>query len=276
MTIEAIAPADHRHDGLTRPPRVSRVADRRPGGPAARHFARTFAILPPRRLQSLRLVPVAAVVLWAALQLQPLLAQTRTTHPLTGRRVADIASDANWLERAQREEEEQPERALELIGVEKGLVVADIGAGSGYMTVRLARRVGPTGKVYATDLQPRMLAIVNARARYLKLWNIELVQGTVDDAKLPAGAIGLALLVDVYHEFWHPQEMLQSIKRALKPGGRLVLLEYRKEDNTLPIMYDHTMSVNEVRTEVQAEGFAFDRLIKELPRQHIVVFRKPA
>jgi ubiquinone/menaquinone biosynthesis C-methylase UbiE len=235
---------------------------------------KNFSLLPRRRLQSLRLVLVAALVLCAALQ--PLIAQTRPTHPLTGRRVAEPATDANWWERAQREKEEQPERALDLIGIEKGLVVADVGAGTGYMTVRLARRVGPTGKVYATDLQPRLLAILNARARYLKLSNIELVQGAIDDAKLPAGAIDLALLVDVYHEFWRPQEMLQSIKRALKPGGRLVLLEYRKEDNTLPIMYDHTMSATEVRTEVGAEGFVFDRLFEDLPRQRIIVFRKPA
>ena len=235
---------------------------------------KNFSIRPPRRLQSLCSVPVAAVVLWAVLQ--PLLAQTPPTHPLTGRRVAYVATDSDWLDRPEREEEEQPERALELIGIGKGLVVADVGAGSGYMTVRLARRVGPTGKVYANDLQPQMLAILEDRARKQKLSNIELVQGAIDDAKLPAGAIDLALLVDVYHEFWRPQEMLQSIKRSLKPGGRLVLLEYRKEDPSIPILYEHKMSVAEVRTEVEAEGFAFDRLIEELPRQHIVVFRKPA
>jgi SAM-dependent methyltransferase len=235
---------------------------------------KSLSILPRRRRQSLLLVPVAVVALWAALQ--PLLAQTGPTHPLTGRRVAGLATDASWLERPEREKEEQPERALELIGIEEGLIVADVGAGTGYMTVRVARRVGPTGKVYASDLQPQMLAILKDRARQQQLSNIEMVQGALNDAKLPAGAIDLALLVDVYHEFWRPQEMLQSIKRALKPGGRLVLLEYRKEDNSIPILYDHTMSVAEVRTEVEAEGFAFDRLIPDLPRQHIVVFRKPA
>lgn len=233
-----------------------------------------FSILPPRSLPSLRFVPFAAIVLWAALQL--LLAQTPPTHPLTGRRVAYVATDSDWLDRPEREEEEQPERALELIGIKTGMVVADVGAGSGYMTVRLARRVGPTGKVYANDLQPQMLAILEDRARKQKLSNIELVQGAIDDAKLPAGAIDLALLVDVYHEFWRPQEMLQSIKRSLKPDGRLVLLEYRKEDPSIPILPEHKMSVTEARTEVEAEGFAFDRLIRELPRQHIIVFRKPA
>jgi SAM-dependent methyltransferase len=244
-----------------------------PGPKKIKERMKSLSILPRRRRQSFLLVPVAVAVLWT---LQPLLAQTGPTHPLTGRRVAGLATDANWLERSEREKEEQPERALELIGIEQGLVVADVGAGTGYMTVRLARCVGPVGKVYASDLQPQMLAILKDRARQQQLSNIELVQGALNDARLPAGAIDLALLVDVYHEFWRPQEMLQSIKRALKPGGRLVLLEYRKEDNTIPILYEHTMSVTEVRTEVEAEGFVFDRLIPELPRQHIVVFRKPA
>ena len=234
-----------------------------------------FSILSARPRQSLRLVPVAAVVLWAALQ--PLLAQTtRPTHPLTGRRVAGIPTDYTWLDRPGREADEQPERALDLLKIGKGLVVADIGAGTGYMTVRLARRVGPTGKVYATDLLPQMLTILKDRARQEKLPNIEVVRSLLSDARLPPSAIDLALLVDVYHEFWRPQDMLQSIKRALKPGGRLVLLEYRKEDNRYPALSDHTMSVTEVRTEVEAEGYKFDHVFEELPSQHMIVFRKPS
>lgn len=235
----------------------------------------SFTIRRSRHLPSVRLVPVAAVVLWMALQ--PLLAQqTRPTHPLTGRRVAGIPTDYSWLDRPEREQAERPELALDLLGIAKGLVVADIGAGTGYMTVRLARRVGPTGKVYATDLLPQMLTILKDRARQEKLPNIEVVGSLLSDARLPPGAIDLALLVDVYHEFWRPQDMLQSIKRGLKPGGRLVLLEYRKEDNRYPALSDHTMSVTEVRTEVEAEGYKFDRLFEELPSQHMIVFRKPA
>lgn len=196
-------------------------------------------------------------------------------HPLTGRQIAGIATDAAWLDRAEREEEEEPERALDLIGITPGLVVADVGAGSGYMTVRLARRVGSGGKVYANDLQPAMLQVLRDRVTAQGLANVVPVQGTATDAQLPDGAIDLVLMVDVYHEMWHPQEMLQSLRRSLKPNGRLVLLEYRKEDPTVPIRIEHKMSLPEVRREVGAEGFAFERAIPGLPRQHIIVFRKP-
>jgi predicted methyltransferase len=195
-------------------------------------------------------------------------------HPLTGRQIAGIATDARWLDRTTREQEEAPEQALALIGIRPGMVVADVGAGSGYMTTRLARLVGPSGKVYANDIQAAMLRIVRDKAETERLSNIEIVQGSEIDAHLPENAIDLALLVDVYHELWHPQEMLRSIRRSLKSGGQLVLVEYRKEDPTIPIAPTHRMSISDARTEVEAEGFAFDRLIKGLPRQHIIVFHK--
>jgi ubiquinone/menaquinone biosynthesis C-methylase UbiE len=198
------------------------------------------------------------------------------THPLTGRRVAGVATDADWLERAERQQEEEPDRALDLIGITEGLVVADVGAGSGYMTVRLARRVGSTGKVYANDLQPAMVARLRERVRRERLANVEPVQGGESDAHLPEGALDLIIMVDVYHEMWQPQAMLQSLRRALKPGGRLVLLEYRKEDPNVPIRLEHKMTVVEARTEITAEGFTFERVIGGLPWQHILVFRKPA
>ncbi len=195
-------------------------------------------------------------------------------HPLTGRPVAGIATDAAWMDRADREAEEQPERALDLIGITPGLIVADVGAGSGYMTLRLARRVGPTGRVYANDIQPRLLSLVADRARAAGLSNVLVVAGAEGDARLPEGVIELALLVDVYHEFREPQPMLQSLRRSLVPGGHLVLVEYRGEDLTLPIAPTHRMTVANVRTEVEAEGFATDRVIQDLPRQHIIVFRR--
>jgi len=154
------------------------------------------------------------------------------------------------------------------------MVVADVGAGTGYMTIRLARRVGPTGKVYANDLQRPMLQIIQDKARAGQLSNVEVVQGAEDDAHLPENTIDLALLVDVYHELRRPQEMLRSIRRSLKPGGQLVLVEYRKEDASIPIAPTHRMSVAEARAEVEAEGFAFDRLVPGLPRQHIIRFRR--
>jgi predicted methyltransferase len=195
-------------------------------------------------------------------------------HPLTGRQIAGIATDASWLDRSTREEEEAPAQALALIGIRPGMVVADVGAGSGYMTTRLSMLVGPTGKVIATDIQPHMFQVIQGKAQAEHLTNIDLILGTETNANLPANAVDLALLVDVYHEFWHPQEMLRSIRHALKDHGQLVLVEYRKEDPNLPISPTHRMSVAETRTEVEAEGFVFDRAVEGLPRQHIIVFRK--
>lgn len=196
------------------------------------------------------------------------------THPLTGRRIAGIATSTSWLDRAEREGDEQPDRALDLIGLEPGSTVADVGAGSGYMTLRIAKRVGPGGTVFATDLQTEMLQAIQSKVKAAGLSNVRLVQGTEGDARLPEGAIDLALMVDVYHELWHPQLMLQSIRRSLKPDGRLVLVEYRKEDPSIPIADAHRMSVADARREVEAEGFTFDRVTSGLPRQHVIVFRK--
>jgi ubiquinone/menaquinone biosynthesis C-methylase UbiE len=142
------------------------------------------------------------------------------------------------------------------------------------MTVRMAARVGPAGTVYANDLQAPMLARLQQRLARETITNVELVQGDVDDPKLPAAAIEMALLVDVYHEFSAPQLMLRRIRDALQPGGRLVLLEYRKEDPAIPIRPEHKMSVAEAKQEVEAEGFTLTRVDEGLPRQHILIFTK--
>ena len=190
-------------------------------------------------------------------------------HPLTRRQIAGIATDTSWLDRATREQEEAPEQALRFLGIQPGMIVADVGAGTGYMTTRLARLVGPTGRVYANDLQPAMLRIIQDKARNAHLSNVEVVQGTETDARLPDNAIDLALLVDVYHELWHPQEMLRSIHRSLKAQGQLVLVEYRKEDPTIPIADTHRMSVADMRTEVESEG-SIRSPHSGQPRQHIM------
>jgi precorrin-6B methylase 2 len=202
----------------------------------------------------------------------------QTAHPVTGREYAHVmlADGASWLTRPERAAEEQPDKALDALDIAKGSTVADIGAGSGYMTLRLAKRVGPDGKVYANDIQPRMLDLLRQNMRQQKVTNIEPVLGEVDDPKLPAGALDLELLVDVYHEFSQPQQMLRRLRDALKPDGRLVLLEYRAEDPSVPIREEHKMTVAQVKAEVTPEGFRFDRVIETLPRQHILIFRKPA
>jgi len=219
-------------------------------------------------------MPLALIAL-LILSLCPAFAQA--THPLTGRHIAPVmsASGAGWLDRPEREEEEAPDLAIDLLNLRPGMMVADVGAGTGYMTFRMARKVAPNGKAYAEDLQPQMLAKLRARAQHDKITNVETVLGTANDPELPAGQLDLVLLVDVYHEFSEPQAMLDRIRESLKPDGRLVLLEYRKEDPKIPIRLEHKMSVAEAKTEVEAEGYKLDEVIEKLPRQHIIVF-KPA
>ena len=217
--------------------------------------------------------------LWIAiglLSLAPAGWAFQAEHPLTGRPIAPVmgVGGAGWLDRSERETEEHPDEALDAIGIKPGMVVANVGAGTGYMTLRMARRVGPSGKVYANDVQPEMLRRLRENAAKAKLTNIETVLGTESDPKLPLGELDLILLVDVYHEFSQPQKMLRRMREELKSPGRLVLLEYRKEDPAIPIRLEHKMSELEVKTEVEAEGFHLDRVLETLPRQHILILTK--
>jgi SAM-dependent methyltransferase len=214
------------------------------------------------------IVIAAAVVSAAAAQQRP------GVHPISGRRIAPVMGyqGAEWLERVERDDEEEPDLALNVLQIPRGAAVADIGAGSGYMTERLAARVGPAGRVFANDLQPQMLYLLSKRLEERRISNVTLVQGTVDDPKLAPASVDVALMVDVYHELSQPQVMLRRLREALKPGGRLVLLEYRKEDPTIPIRFEHKMSVAEARVEVEAEGFTLAKVDEALPRQHILIF----
>ncbi len=196
-------------------------------------------------------------------------------HPVSGRIFAPVmgVAGAGWLERAEREEEEAPSKAIDALDLKPGMVIADIGAGSGYYTSRISKRLGPTGRVYATDIQPGMIELLNRRVASEGLTNVTTILGAMDDPKLPPRSIDLAIMVDVYHELQQPQVFLQRLKEAFKPGGRLVLLEFRKEDATVPILDVHKMSVAEVKAELEAEGFALERVIDVLPWQHVIVLR---
>ncbi len=196
-------------------------------------------------------------------------------HPISGRPIANVMSHAgaDWLDRPEREAEERPDRAVEALGLWPGAVVADLGAGSGYFTVRLARRVGPSGRVFAADIQPEMLSLLRRRLQREALSNVEPVQSAEDDPRLPPRTFDLILMVDVYHELAQPQVILSKLLTSLKRTGRLVLLEYRKEDPAVPIRPEHKMSVADARRELEAEGFELDRLDSSLPRQHILIFR---
>lgn len=219
-------------------------------------------------------MPRVPGVLAVASVLLASLAFAQGVHPLSGRRYAQPmgVAGADWLDRAERQQEEDPQFALRLMKVAEGSTVADIGAGSGYYTVRLARLVGPKGRVYANDLQQGMLDLIRRRVERDRLTNVELVLGTEDDPKLPPASVDLALMVDVYHEVSQPQTMLRRIREALKPGGRLVLLEYRGEDAWIPIRPEHKMTVAQAKLEVEAEGFQLTSVNSRLPWQHLLVF----
>jgi ubiquinone/menaquinone biosynthesis C-methylase UbiE len=163
---------------------------------------------------------------------------------------------------------------MRLIDVQPGDVVADVGAGSGYYTVRLARAVGSEGRVYAVDIQAGMLSRVQFNAASAGLKNVVPLLGAVDDPRLKPETLDLVLMVDVYHEFSAPQAMLQRVREALKPGGRLVLLEYRAEDPDVPILPDHTMTKEQIQLEVEHEGFTLARIHDDLSWQHMAVFTK--
>ena len=201
--------------------------------------------------------------------------EAQRRHPVSGRVFAPVmgVGGAGWLERPEREDEEAPSKALDALELKPGMVVADIGAGSGYYSSRIAKRVGPTGRVYATDIQPGMIALLDRRIKSEGLANVTTVLGGLADPKLPPKSIDLAIMVDVYHELQEPQVFLQALKETFKPGGRLVLLEFRKEDPKVPILEVHKMSVAEVKQELEAEGFVLDKVIDVLPWQHIIVLK---
>ena len=173
-----------------------------------------------------------------------------------------------------RDVRDLPDRLVSALGLKPADLVADIGSGAGYYTLRLARRV-PHGRVFAVDLQPALLDSVVALAGMEGLRNVEPVLGTVTDPRLPESRVDLALIVVSYHEFTHPREMIEGIVRGLRPGGRLALVEYRLEDATIPVLDVHRMSTDQIRAEMEAVGLEFREALDVLPQQHLLIFRKP-
>ncbi|MDQ6680412.1 MAG: methyltransferase domain-containing protein [Pseudomonadota bacterium] len=193
-----------------------------------------------------------------------------------GREIAHVMGwqGAAWLERAQREQEERTDLLLPELGLAPGMTVAVIGAGTGYVARRMAKLVGPTGVVDAVDVQPEMVRMLSMLAEREKLPQIRPSLGSADDVKLAPASIDVAIMVDVYHELDHPYEVLASIVRALKPGGRVVFVEYRAEDASVPIKPLHKMSVEQVKREAAVLPLVLERVAEPLPWQHIIVFRK--
>jgi precorrin-6B methylase 2 len=193
-----------------------------------------------------------------------------------GREIAQVMGHeaAGWLERPEREQEEEPNKLLDALKIKPGDVIADIGAGSGYLTFRMAERVGPKGKVLAVDIQSEMLALIRQRMKARKITTVEPIQGTETDPKLPPDNVDLIVMVDVYHEFSYPWEMTAAMIRSLKPGGRLVFVEYRLEDPKVWIKLVHKMSEKQVRKEMEPHPVRWIETLGVLPQQHIVIFKK--
>lgn len=192
------------------------------------------------------------------------------------REIAQVMGHAaiDWLERGEREQEEAPAKALAALDLAPDAVIADIGAGSGYYALRIAPKI-PRGRVVAIDIQQEMLEALGNRARELGITNVEPHRGAIDTLNLPPATLDAALMVDAYHEFSHPREMLASLHGALKPGGRIFLLEFRGEDPRVPIKPLHKMTEAQARLEFEACGFRFVENRRLLPWQHFLVFVKP-
>jgi SAM-dependent methyltransferase len=193
-----------------------------------------------------------------------------------GREIAGVMGwqGAAWLEREEREKEERGDLLLRELGLKPGMNVADVGAGTGYYARRFAPLIGPSGVVYAVDVQPEMIQLLNTLTKNVGITNIKPVLCSVRDVKLAAETIDLAIMVDVYHELEYPYEVMETIVRALKPGGRVVFVEYRAEDRNVPIKEAHKMSEAQVKKEAAAHALVYERTATTLPWQHVVIFKK--
>lgn len=182
-------------------------------------------------------------------------------------------SGAEWLLRRNREDEENAARMLEELRIQPGWTIADIGCGNGYHALTMAVKTGGSGRILAVDIQPQMLEMLQARAAGRGIRNIETITGKPWDPMLPPASCDLILLVDVYHEFSHPEHMLRAIRAALKPGGQVALVEFRSEDESVPIKPEHKMSKEQIRREWLPMGFEIVREFDELPWQHLIFLR---
>lgn len=192
-----------------------------------------------------------------------------------GREIAHVmgAAGSEWLERSSRQQEEHSDEAIDSMPLQPNTVVADIGAGTGYYTFRMAKKV-MNGKVYAVEVQDEMITQLNQKKQELHAANVMVVKGTDSTTNLPANSVDLAIMVDVYHELEFPYEILQSLYKALKPSGKLLLLEYRKEDPSIPIKELHKLSVKQANKELTANGFVLYQRKEFLPIQHYLLYAK--
>jgi ubiquinone/menaquinone biosynthesis C-methylase UbiE len=207
----------------------------------------------------------------------PALAAENVPPPLTeykGRAIAPTMTyhGADWLIRESREKEEHCRTLIKALNLKSGETVCDMGCGNGYYTLKMAKLVGKKGRVLAVDIQPEMLHMLDLRVKDAHVNNVEPIQSTLVDPKLPEAEVDLILLVDVYHEFSNPEEMLQAMRKALKPHGRLALVEFRLEDPSVPIKLEHKMSKEQIMKEIPPNGFKLVEEFEKLPWQHVMFF----
>jgi SAM-dependent methyltransferase len=192
-----------------------------------------------------------------------------------GREIAHYMTHvgAPWLDRPERDAEERPDLLLAALALKPGDIVADLGCGSGYFSWRLAQAVGPNGLVYGVEIQPEMLALLNAQMKNRQITNVIGIIGSTDNPHLPQ-SVDLAIMIDVYHECSRPAEYIAAVCRTLKPNGRLVLVEYRREDPQVPIKIIHKMTEAQIRLEMSVQQLEYVKTVKSLPRQHLIIFKK--
>jgi putative heme-binding domain-containing protein len=201
-------------------------------------------------------------------------------HPAPGtpvrrtRDTAGISENLEFLGRPERDEEEPPDELLDALQIPTGSALADLGAGTGYFTWRLAQRAGPQGRVIAVDIQQKMLDLVAREVKQHDLYNVDLVLGSEHDPHLPEKSLDLVLIAYAYHEFSQPEEIMAAVRRSLKPGGRVVLLEYALESAYTSVPGLHKMRLEDIRSEIEPMGFALDRMLHLIPNQHCVIFVK--
>lgn len=256
-----------------------RVADS--GGGTARDLSWIGLLRTPEKLRAAVTNPKAhplAPSLTSA-EVDRLVAYLRTQRTMwklsadaSEREIPPATENAPFFSRADRDKDERPEQLINALHIRRGATVADVGSGTGYFTLRLAQQVGPAGKVYAVDVQQSMLDLTKKTVDEHKLTNVEYVLATETSPRLPERSVDLVFIAYAYHEFGDPEAMMRAIRRALKPGGRVVVLEYAKESNIAPASPLHRMSFEEIRREIEPLGFAIDQLLDFLPVQHGVVF----
>lgn len=199
-----------------------------------------------------------------------------TGKTFAGREIAQVMSwhGAGWLERRERSAEERPDLLLAALPLRAGMVVADVGAGSGYYVRKMAPRVLPGGRIIAVDVQPEMIALLQKQIAETRATHIDTVLATETDCRLAPDSIDLALFVDVYHELQYPIETMQCVKRALKPEGQIALVEFRAEDARVPIRPQHKMSEAQIKKEAALLGLQWMKTVSSLPWQHLVFLKK--